>query len=91
VGYSLVQVDDLPPEGPGGNVRFVRRHLGVDAFGINWFELPPNAEGREHNEQEDAHRSEPAAGRGHDTRLYIRRLSDSAGCSITRQESSASR
>ena len=52
MGYSLVQVEELPPEGPGGNVRFVRRHLGVDAFGINWFELPPNAEGREHDEQE---------------------------------------
>jgi uncharacterized cupin superfamily protein len=22
----------------------------VDAFGINWFELPPNAEGHEHDE-----------------------------------------
>jgi mannose-6-phosphate isomerase-like protein (cupin superfamily) len=52
VGYSLVQVDDLPGEGPSGNVRFVRRRLGVGAFGINWFELPPNAEGFEHNEQE---------------------------------------
>ena len=52
MGYSLVQVDDLPGEGPSGNVRFVRRHLGVGAFGINWFELPPNAEGFEHDEQE---------------------------------------
>ena len=50
MGYSMVQVDDLPPEGPGGAVRFVRRHLGVGAFGINWFEIPPNAEGREHDE-----------------------------------------
>ena len=52
MGYSLVQVDDLPGEGPSGNVRFVRRRLGVGAFGINWFELPPNAEGFEHDEQE---------------------------------------
>jgi uncharacterized cupin superfamily protein len=52
VGYSVVQVDDLAGEGPSGNVRFVRRQLGVAAFGINWFELPPNAEGFEHNEQE---------------------------------------
>jgi mannose-6-phosphate isomerase-like protein (cupin superfamily) len=52
LGYSLVQVDELPPEGPGGAVRFVRRHLGVGAFGINWFELPPNAAGREHDESE---------------------------------------
>jgi quercetin dioxygenase-like cupin family protein len=52
LGYSLVHVDELPPEGPGGAVRFVRRHLGVGAFGINWFEIPPNAEGREHDELE---------------------------------------
>jgi len=52
VGYSMVQVDDLPAEGPGDAVRFVRRHLGVSAFGINWFEFAPNATGYEHNEQE---------------------------------------
>jgi mannose-6-phosphate isomerase-like protein (cupin superfamily) len=52
LGYSKLQVDELPPEGPGGAVRFVRRHLGVGAFGINWFEIPPNAEGREHDELE---------------------------------------
>jgi quercetin dioxygenase-like cupin family protein len=52
VGYSIVQVEDLPPEGPGGSVRFVRRHLGVGAFGLNWFELPPNTAGREHDEQD---------------------------------------
>jgi uncharacterized cupin superfamily protein len=33
-------------------VGFVRRELDLLAFGINWFELPPNAEGREHNEAE---------------------------------------
>ena len=52
MGYSIVHVDDLPPEGPGGAVRFIRRHLGVGAFGVNWFELPPNVEGHEHNESE---------------------------------------
>jgi hypothetical protein len=52
VGYSLVHVDDLPGEGPGGAVRFVRRNLGVGAFGINWSEIPPNVEGREHNEED---------------------------------------
>jgi hypothetical protein len=50
MGYSVVDVDDLPGEGPGGAVKFVRRHLGVEAFGINWFDLPPNAVGREHDE-----------------------------------------
>ena len=38
--------------GPGGAVRFVRRELGVEAFGVNWFELPPNTAGREHDETE---------------------------------------
>jgi hypothetical protein len=52
VGYSVVNVHDLEGEGPGGMVRFVRRRLGVEAFGINWYELPPNTEGREHDEQE---------------------------------------
>ena len=52
MGYSMVHVDDLPAEGPGGAVRFVRRHLGAEAFGINWFEFAPNVSGFEHNEQE---------------------------------------
>ena len=50
MAYSIVHIDDIEPAGPGGAVRFVRRELGVEAFGINWFELPPNAEGREHDE-----------------------------------------
>jgi len=51
-GYSVVHVEEIEPSGPGGAVRFVRRELGVQAFGINWFELPPNAEGLEHDESE---------------------------------------
>jgi quercetin dioxygenase-like cupin family protein len=50
MGYSIVNVDEIDGAGPGGAVRFVRRVLGVQAFGINWFELPPGAEGREHDE-----------------------------------------
>lgn len=50
MGYSVVHVDEIEPGGPGGAVRFVRRKLGVEAFGVNWFELPPGAEGREHDE-----------------------------------------
>jgi len=50
VGYSVVNVQEIEGEGPGGAVRFVRRQLGVQAFGINWFELGPNARGREHDE-----------------------------------------
>jgi hypothetical protein len=52
MGYSMVRVDEIEPAGPGGAVRFVRRELGVEAFGINWFELPANAEGREHDESD---------------------------------------
>jgi hypothetical protein len=50
MGYSMVNVADIEGEGPGGAVRFVRRRLGCEAFGINWFEIPPNTEGREHDE-----------------------------------------
>jgi hypothetical protein len=52
VSYSLVNVDEVEGAGPGGAVRFVRRQLGVEAFGVNWFELPPNAAGLEHDESE---------------------------------------
>ena len=50
MGYSLVNVEEIEGSGPGGSVRFVRRVLGVAAFGINWIELPPGAEGYEHDE-----------------------------------------
>ena len=52
MSYSIVNIDDIEGAGPGGAVRFVRRALGVEAFGVNWFELLPNAEGHEHDEQE---------------------------------------
>ncbi len=52
MGYSVVNVDEIEGAGPGGAVRFVRRVLGVQAFGINWYELPANVEGRQHNETE---------------------------------------
>jgi mannose-6-phosphate isomerase-like protein (cupin superfamily) len=50
MGYSVVRVREIEPDGPGGAVRFVRRELGCEAFGINWFELPPDSPGREHDE-----------------------------------------
>jgi quercetin dioxygenase-like cupin family protein len=52
MGYSMVHVDEIEGSGPAGAVRFVRRELGVEAFGINWFEIPPGMEGREHDEAE---------------------------------------
>jgi len=50
MGYSIVNVDEIEGAGPTGGVRFVRRELGLEAFGINWFELPPGTEGVEHDE-----------------------------------------
>ena len=50
MGYSVVRVSEIEPSGPGGAVRFLRRELGCEAFGINWFELPPSSPGREHDE-----------------------------------------
>ena len=50
MGYSVVHIEDVPLEGRSGQVRFVRRALGVSAFGINWFELPPDTAGHEHDE-----------------------------------------
>jgi mannose-6-phosphate isomerase-like protein (cupin superfamily) len=52
VAYSIVHVQEIEGSGPGGAVRFVRRELGVEAFGINWFELGPDAAGKEHDESE---------------------------------------
>jgi quercetin dioxygenase-like cupin family protein len=52
MGYAHVNVEDVEPAGPGGAVRFMRRELGVQAFGINWFDLGPGVEGREHDETE---------------------------------------
>jgi quercetin dioxygenase-like cupin family protein len=51
VGHSVIHIDDIEPSGPGGGVRFVRRELGVAAFGINRFDLPPGSRGVEHTEE----------------------------------------
>jgi len=50
MGYSSINLDEIEPTGPGGAVRFVRRELGVESFGINRFDLPPGAVGVEHDE-----------------------------------------
>ena len=52
MGYSVINVDEIEPGGPGGAVRFVRRELGVEAFGVNWFEIPPGMAGLEHDESD---------------------------------------
>ena len=50
MGYLVLHIDEIEGTGPGGAVRFVRRRLGVEAFGINWFEIPADMEGVEHDE-----------------------------------------
>ena len=52
MAYSYVDVESLEGEGPGGAVRKVRRELGGQAFGFNYFTLPPGVEGREHDHAE---------------------------------------
>jgi mannose-6-phosphate isomerase-like protein (cupin superfamily) len=52
MGYSMINVEDIEGGGPGGGFHFVRRELGVEAFGINWIDLPPGGEGFEHDEGE---------------------------------------
>ncbi|HYZ20465.1 MAG TPA: cupin domain-containing protein [Gaiellaceae bacterium] len=49
MAYDVVDVSELEGEGPGGMVRKVRRALGARAFGFNYFTLPPNRVGREHD------------------------------------------
>jgi uncharacterized cupin superfamily protein len=43
--YDVARWDELD-----GVVKKVRRALGVTAFGVNYFDLPPGAAGLEHNE-----------------------------------------
>jgi quercetin dioxygenase-like cupin family protein len=50
MGYRKLNVEEVEGAGPGGVFHFVRRELGVEAFGINWIELPPHTEGHEHDE-----------------------------------------
>jgi mannose-6-phosphate isomerase-like protein (cupin superfamily) len=49
MGFDVVDVGDLPGEGPGGMVRKVRRAIGARAFGFNYFTLAAGVEGREHD------------------------------------------
>ena len=67
MGYSVKNIEDIDGAGPGGAVRFVRRELGLEAFGINWFELPPGAPGVEHDESDSGQEevNVVVAGSGH--------------------------
>jgi len=55
MAYSVVHIDEIESAGPGDAVKFVRRRLGVEAFGINWFEVPANFPGPEHDETSTGH------------------------------------
>ncbi len=50
--FSVVDIEKLEADGPGGVIRKTRRALGARAFGFNYFVFPPDAEGREHNHAE---------------------------------------
>jgi mannose-6-phosphate isomerase-like protein (cupin superfamily) len=52
MAYSVADLGELAAEGPGGMVRKVRRALGAHAFGVNYFTIPPETEGREHDHAE---------------------------------------
>jgi uncharacterized cupin superfamily protein len=48
MSYTVVDSADVEPR--NGVFRQMRRALGATAFGINQFDLPPGAEGFEHDE-----------------------------------------
>jgi mannose-6-phosphate isomerase-like protein (cupin superfamily) len=48
--YDVVDYDGL--EGP---VKKVRKALGATAFGVNYFDLPPDTEGHAHDETDRDH------------------------------------
>jgi quercetin dioxygenase-like cupin family protein len=48
--HAQVELTEIEPAGPGSVIRFVRRALGLEAFGLYLFDLPPGAAGREHDE-----------------------------------------
>ena len=50
LGYTKLNIQEVEGAGPGGAFHFVRRELGVLAFGVNWIDLPPDSEGHEHDE-----------------------------------------
>ena len=47
--YTVADVDSVEGEGPGGAVRKMRRALGAQAFGFNYFTIPAGVTGLEHD------------------------------------------
>ena len=52
MSYSVADLDTVDSGGPGGMVRFVRKALGTRAFGHNYFVIPADTVGREHDHAE---------------------------------------
>ncbi|HEY1369205.1 MAG TPA: hypothetical protein VGF23_18920 [Gaiellaceae bacterium] len=50
-GVVASRIDELP-EAPGGIARLVRTGLGISAFGVQIFDVPPGVTGPEHDESE---------------------------------------
>ncbi|HET9324525.1 MAG TPA: cupin domain-containing protein [Gaiellaceae bacterium] len=55
MGYTIVDIDALEGEGPGGMVKKTRRATGARAFGFNYFTIPPGVVGREHDHAGEHH------------------------------------
>ena len=53
MAYNHVDLQDVEPF--RGVFYKMRRALGVEGFGINYIEVPPDAEGMEHDELQTGH------------------------------------
>jgi quercetin dioxygenase-like cupin family protein len=51
MSYKVSEAAGVEPF--NGVIRMMRQELGVSAFGVNQLELPPNAEGPEHDHAQD--------------------------------------
>jgi quercetin dioxygenase-like cupin family protein len=55
MGYKLLHGDDPSIEVSYGVFAKIRRALGTTAFGVNELRVPPNREGKAHDETETGH------------------------------------
>jgi hypothetical protein len=55
MAYKLLHGDDPAIEVNFGVFAKIRRALGTTAFGVNELRVPPNAEGKAHDETETGH------------------------------------
>jgi mannose-6-phosphate isomerase-like protein (cupin superfamily) len=52
MAYDMADVSELDAAGPGGMVRLARKAVGARAFGFNYFVIPPDTPGLEHDHAE---------------------------------------